>query len=234
MIYLVEYGIVHGDLACRNVLVFRFNHSEPQENLVKLTDFGLTRASSLYSVVGSTASTTLAVVPLRYAAPEILQSSGLSNYSEKSDVYTMGVLMWEACSQGQLPYVSIEDENEVRRRKLAGEILSKPDNCNDALWNIIVRCWNQRPEARPTFKMLKQLLMKHNTYTTNIPFNEIHSTTMIGCDFCNKNLPELHELIHNQVSSIDITYTNIPIFKNRLLLNLIFLDGNLVKMEYSI
>ena len=158
MIYLANYGIVHGDLACRNVLVFRFNHWKPGGNLVKLTDFGLTRASSLYSVIGSTASTTLAVIPLRYAAPEILQSAGLTNYSEKSDVYSMGVLMWEACSQGQLPYAHIEDENEVRRCKLKGEILSKPDHCDEALWDIIIRCWHQQVEGRATFKMIKQSL----------------------------------------------------------------------------
>ncbi|CAF1003096.1 unnamed protein product [Adineta steineri] len=160
MTYLAEYDIVHGDLACRNVLVFRFNNSDATQNLVKLTDFGLTRASTLYTVVGSTASTTMAVVPIRYAAPEILQRGDTSKYSEKSDVYSMGVLMFEACSQGQLPYESIEDENEVRRRKINGEILSQPENCDDALWNIIVGCWHQDPEARPTFKKLKELLLE--------------------------------------------------------------------------
>ncbi|CAF4323280.1 unnamed protein product, partial [Adineta steineri] len=158
MTYLAEYDIVHGDLACRNVLVFRFNNSDATQNLVKLTDFGLTRASTLYTVVGSTASTTMAVVPIRYAAPEILQRGDPSKYSEKSDVYSMGVLMFEACSQGQLPYELIEDENEVRKRKINGEILSQPENCDEALWNIIVSCWHQDPEARPTFKKLKELL----------------------------------------------------------------------------
>ncbi|CAF4640193.1 unnamed protein product [Rotaria sp. Silwood2] len=166
MAYLAEYGIVHGDLACRNVLVFRFNDADPQQNLVKLTDFGLTRASTLYSVVGSTAATTLVVIPLRYAAPELLQSAGLSNYSEKSDVYSMGILMWEACSQGQLPYASIEDDNEVHRRKLKGEILSQPENCDEALWNIIVRCWHQKSEDRPTFKALKQSLLESQVRST--------------------------------------------------------------------
>ncbi|CAF2265566.1 unnamed protein product [Rotaria magnacalcarata] len=160
MVYLAHYGIVHGDLACRNVLVFRLHNCNPQENLVKLTDFGLTRASTLYSVVGSTASTTLVVVPLRYAAPEILQSSGLSNYSEKSDVYSMGILMWEACSQGQLPYGSIDDDNEVRRLKIKGEILGQPEKCDEKLWNIIVQCWHQQPDVRPTFKMLKESLLE--------------------------------------------------------------------------
>jgi serine/threonine protein kinase len=160
MICLANNGIVHGDLACRNVLVFRFNSSEPQENLVKLTDFGLTRASTLFSVVGSTAATTLIIIPLRYAAPEVLQNAIPSNYSEKSDVYSMGVLMWEAFSPGQLPYGSIDDDNEVRRRKLNGEILSRPDNCDEALWNIIVRCWHQQSQVRPTFKMLQQSLLE--------------------------------------------------------------------------
>ncbi|CAM4954870.1 unnamed protein product [Rotaria socialis] len=158
MVYLANYGIVHGDLACRNVLVFRLHNSNPQENLVKLTDFGLTRASTLYSVVGSTASTTLVVVPLRYAAPEILLSAGLSNYSEKSDVYSMGILMWEACSQGQLPYGSIEDDSEVCRFKIKGGILSQPENCDEKLWNIMVQCWHQQSGARSTFKMLKESL----------------------------------------------------------------------------
>ncbi|CAF3369112.1 unnamed protein product [Rotaria socialis] len=158
MVYLANYGIVHGDLACRNVLVFRLHNSNPQENLVKLTDFGLTRASTLYSVVGSTTSTTLAVVPLRYAAPEILLSAGLSNYSEKSDVYSMGILMWEACSQGQLPYGSIEDDSEVCRFKIKGGILSQPENCDEKLWNIMVQCWHQQSGARSTFKMLKESL----------------------------------------------------------------------------
>ncbi|CAF2033489.1 unnamed protein product [Rotaria magnacalcarata] len=160
MVYLVNYGIVHGDLACRNALVFRFHNSNPQENLVKLTDFGLIRPSTLYLVVGSTASTANLLVLVRYAAPEILPIEGFSNYSKKSDVHSMGILMCEACSQGQLPYASIEDDNEVRRLKLNGDIFRRPENCDEKLWTIIVQCWHQRPEVRPTFKMLKQSLLE--------------------------------------------------------------------------
>ena len=55
MICLADNGIVHGDLACRNVLVFQSDSTEPKKNLVKLTDFGLTRESTLYSIVDSSA-----------------------------------------------------------------------------------------------------------------------------------------------------------------------------------
>lgn len=107
MICLADNGIVHGDLACRNVLVFRSNAMEPKENLVKLTDFGLARGNTIYSVDDNIVSSTAIVVPIRYAAPEILKKMDTRNYSEKSDVYSMGVLMWEAFSLETMPYSSI-------------------------------------------------------------------------------------------------------------------------------
>ncbi|CAF4540031.1 unnamed protein product [Rotaria socialis] len=206
MVYLANYGIVHGDLACRNVLVFRLHNSNPQENLVKLTDFGLTRASTLYSVVGSTASTTLVVVPLRYAAPEILLSAGLSNYSEKSDVYSMGILMWEACSQGQLPYGSIDDDNEVRRLKIKGEILSQPENCDEKLWNIIVQCWHQQPDIRPTFKMLKESLLELH------PRSIISSNSIKNKSAENETETSVQSTTHSLVQSNTDTIVNDPLF----------------------
>ncbi len=70
MIFLADNGIVHGDLACRNVLVFRSNAMEPKENSVTLTDFGLTRGNTIYSVDDNITSSTTIVIPIRYAAPE--------------------------------------------------------------------------------------------------------------------------------------------------------------------
>ena len=150
MVCLADNHIVHGDLACRNVLVYELDDREPSRNLVKLTDFGLTRVS--------TVTTTSTVIPIRYAAPELI--GGQPVYSEKSDVYSMGVLMWETLSRDHFPFLAIADDEEVRRRKLQGEILDKPDNCDQALWAIITQCWQQRPHDRPTFKILKESLLK--------------------------------------------------------------------------
>jgi len=50
--------IVHGDLACRNVLIFRYDPNDAKRNMVKLTDFGLSRFSSIYSSVLAAISTT--------------------------------------------------------------------------------------------------------------------------------------------------------------------------------
>ncbi|CAF2993638.1 unnamed protein product [Rotaria sp. Silwood2] len=163
MICLVYNGITHGDLACRNVLAFRLNSTEPKENLVKLTDFGLTRGSTVYSMTDNPSLSTMTIIPVRYAAPEILKNPDRISYSGKSDVYSMGVLMWEACSNGQLPYSSLHSDDDVRQRKLNDDRLLQPTSCSDHLWSIINECWQQESLKRPTFEVLKESLLMLET-----------------------------------------------------------------------
>jgi serine/threonine protein kinase len=172
MICLADNEIVHGDLACRNVLVFSSNSVEPKANLVKLTDFGLTRESKLYSVVDSPGLTTMTIIPVRYVAPEILQNPNKFSYTEKSDIYSMGVLMWEACTYGQLPYSTLETDEAVRKRKLNDERLPQPSLCSHQLWTIMNECWQQEPLNRPTFKILKESLSTVET-KSNFEYVEI-------------------------------------------------------------
>ena len=72
MSYLALNNIVHGDLACRNVLVFRFDEKDQRNIVVKVTDFGLSRYSKIYSQTTSVGRTTLNIIPKRYCAPELL------------------------------------------------------------------------------------------------------------------------------------------------------------------
>ena len=173
MIYLTDNGIIHGNLACRNVLVFHLNVTEPKKNLVKLTDFGLTCGSAIFSTVASPSMTTMTTIPTRYVAPEILRNLVKSSYSEKSDVYSMGVLMWEACSYGQLPYSSLHDDSAVRKRKLNDERLPQPSNCGHQLWMIINECWHLESQNRPTFKIFKKSL-SNSKITTIKRYIKIH------------------------------------------------------------
>ncbi|CAM4777575.1 unnamed protein product [Rotaria magnacalcarata] len=159
MICLVSNHVVHGDLACRNVLVFRFDENQPENNIVKIIDFGLSRHSQLYAMTSSTARTTLNLVPIRYAAPEVLLSNDTSDfYTEKSDVYSMGVLMWEAYSRGALPWANIANDDDVIRRVTNGHFLPQPSNCSQPFWSIVAKTWSTSPNTRPTFRELKHLL----------------------------------------------------------------------------
>lgn len=145
MIYLSQNNVVHGDLGCRNVLVIRSNPHLPKENCVKLIDFGLTRNVSKSSSSNNE-------IPVRFVPKEILQSNGRTGYSIQSDVYTFGVFMHESCSFGKMPYADINDDKEVWRQKLNGKRLSQPAECDPNLWKLMVLCWHDRPEKRPSFQ----------------------------------------------------------------------------------
>lgn len=161
MMFLAYNHIVHGDLACRNVLIFHFDENQPERNVIKITDFGLSRHSQLYSRTPGavSATTTLNIVPIRYAAPEVLLPNATADvYTEKSDIYSMGVLMWEAYSRGSIPWEDIEDDKHVVERVQRGDLLPKPSNCSQSIWSIITKLWSKAPIDRPTFNELKYLL----------------------------------------------------------------------------
>ena len=69
--HLSSLGIVHRDLACRNILV-------DCGKLLKVSDFGLSREIEDYYTASS-----LTKLPIRWMAPESITHQ---KYSEKSDV----------------------------------------------------------------------------------------------------------------------------------------------------
>jgi serine/threonine protein kinase len=153
MNYVASKKIIHGDLGCRNVLVFRVDPSEPKNNLVKITDFGLARW-----IDQPPTKEDPTIIPIRYCAPEILEHNRHSNYSEKSDVYSMGVLIWEALSNSEMPYSSVEKDEDVKQMKLRNKRLPKPPVCDRQLWKLMKECWHNDPQNRPNFEYMKNIL----------------------------------------------------------------------------
>ena len=156
MSYLAHKSVVHGDLGCRNILVYQIDNRNISKTLVKITDFGLARSKTNPSLKPINDS----IVPIRYCAPEILENNIHANYTEKSDVYSMGVFMWEALSKGEVPYSSIEKDDVVRQEKLRGTQLKQPTGCNRLLWELIESCWPRNPNERKTFEELKYRLSR--------------------------------------------------------------------------
>ncbi|CAF1357470.1 unnamed protein product, partial [Didymodactylos carnosus] len=173
MSFLTHNHIIHGDLACRNILVFRFDEMDSKYNLVKLTDFGLSRSSSIYNAVACGSSTVMTIVPVRYAAPEILSEKRPEAYTEKSDIYSMGVLMWEAFSKGLVPWNEIEKDEDVAIKIINGERLKRPLVCNDENWSIIMKCLSKLSKDRPNFIDLKRSLTELQFQFLNIKKSSI-------------------------------------------------------------
>ncbi|KAF7260764.1 hypothetical protein EG68_05041 [Paragonimus skrjabini miyazakii] len=143
MSYLEMRGIIHRDLAARNVLVQR-------RDLVQITDFGLAKMLERpdeHSVVVRAGR-----VPIRWLAIETLQDS---IYSHKTDVWTYGVTLWEIFTYGRRPYEDVETK-EIKDHVMKGGRLTQPEICTLDVYMVMVKCWMEDYESRPTFAELKR------------------------------------------------------------------------------
>eukprot|EP00386_Alphamonas_edax_P008932 GDKI01029284.1.p1 GENE.GDKI01029284.1~~GDKI01029284.1.p1 ORF type:complete len:310 (-),score=71.81 GDKI01029284.1:1073-2002(-) len=144
-------GIVHRDLAARNVLVFGFDQNDALKTKVKVTDFGL--AENVYGRGYGTVQG--GGMPFRWLAPEALKKR---RFSEKSDVWALGVLAWELLTDGDEPYFNLHSDQQVCDFVTGGGRLPRPAGCAEALWSMVERCFAQEPNDRPTFSELAALL----------------------------------------------------------------------------
>jgi serine/threonine protein kinase len=146
MNHLVSLGIVHRDLACRNLLV-----ADPP--CVKIADFGLSRNVQMLTYYRTT--TDESVLPVRWLAPENI-SSGV--FSHEGDVYAFGVTMWEMFSYGQLPYPN-KNNQEVSELICDGVVNEAPADCPEHIYELMQQCWVAQ-DQRPTFVQLEATLSR--------------------------------------------------------------------------
>ncbi|XP_076461007.1 uncharacterized protein LOC143293708 [Babylonia areolata] len=156
---LVEYGLqvadglsflnakdlVHRDLATRNCWV-------DTELVVKIADAAF--AWDFYEEEYVYDSARERYMPLRWMAPESL-SEGY--YDMRTDVWSLGVLLWELLTRGHLPFHEMEDA-KVKDYVLEGYLLGKPDQCSDKLYELMKECWSPENEHRPGITSVVRLL----------------------------------------------------------------------------
>lgn len=144
MAYLNSAKVVHRDLAARNVLL--------DENLTcKVTNFGLTRdirGKDLYK------KTPGGRLPVKWTAIESLLH-GL--YTSKSDVWSFGVVLFEIVTIGGSPYPVMESLELIDRLE-SGYRMEKPHHIADELYSIMLSCWIEDPNMRPSFAQLHTTL----------------------------------------------------------------------------
>eukprot|EP00058_Branchiostoma_floridae_P018277 XP_002603766.1 hypothetical protein BRAFLDRAFT_86594 [Branchiostoma floridae] len=144
MEYLASKKFVHRDLAARNVLVC-------ENKVVKISDFGLTRdiyENSEYRKL------TGGKLPVRWMSPEAIFDQV---YTTQSDVWSFGVVLWEIVTLGGSPYPGLSGKELFRYLK-AGYRMEKPENCRQEIYDIMLDCWQDKPQRRPTFTDIRERL----------------------------------------------------------------------------
>ena len=175
MLQLVEHKIVHRDLALRNLLAFAFDPEDSSKVTVKLTDYGL---SATGTYVQKSTSSVGDGLPFRWMSPEAIMKH---RWSEKSDVWSFAVTVWEMFTHSQIPYTFIANDSDVAQRVVEGTRLERPlepTECPESVFEILQRCWAARAADRPDFAVLKRLMLE-----------EVKKATEGECCICMQKLP---------------------------------------------
>nr|XP_019961271.1 PREDICTED: activated CDC42 kinase 1 isoform X3 [Paralichthys olivaceus] len=148
MAYLEQRRFIHRDLAARNILL-------ASAQRVKIGDFGLMRAlpnNHEHYVMQEHRK-----VPFAWCAPESLKTR---TFSHATDTWMFGVTLWEMFTHGQEPWLGLNGSQILHKIDKECERLPKPEDCPQDIYNVMLQCWAQKPDDRPTFVALREFLLE--------------------------------------------------------------------------
>ncbi|XP_048383444.1 tyrosine-protein kinase SYK isoform X2 [Stegostoma tigrinum] len=148
MKYLEEKNYVHRDLAARNVLLVT-------QHYAKISDFGLSKAINSEENYYKAKST--GKWPIKWYAPE---SINFFKFSSKSDVWSFGVMMWEAFSYGLKPYKGMKGQEVVQMIE-SNKRLDAPIRCPIEMHELMRECWTYKASDRPGFVTVEHRLREY-------------------------------------------------------------------------
>ncbi|VDI63435.1 Hypothetical predicted protein [Mytilus galloprovincialis] len=144
MDYLASNGIVHRRLAARNILLNFL--LEP-----KITGFGPDPDADKDN------DDTGERIPVKWMAPECMSST--KKATEKSDVWSYGIVLWEIFSMGETPYPDVKGPRLPDWLRQNNR-MAKPEYCDDQFYKMMKKCWQYEPNKRPNFKKLNTDIAK--------------------------------------------------------------------------
>jgi len=151
IMHLHSKKIVHGDIAARNVLI------DGRSNRCVVCDFGLSHTGDK-DVANST-------LPLRWIPPETFTNQSLSI---ESDIWMLGVCLWEVWANGQLPYANMKNSEVLNTLATLDSEDSSPITLQvETGWppcahNALSECLHVKPENRGSAEFcFKQFNIEH-------------------------------------------------------------------------
>ncbi|POG58785.1 kinase-like domain-containing protein [Rhizophagus irregularis DAOM 181602=DAOM 197198] len=133
-------NLIHRDLHSGNILYSQFNDDW------YISDLGFCGPADKpsMSIYGN----------LPYIAPEIINGK---EYTFKSDIYSIGMLMWEI-SSGQPPFNNHEHDYDLALKIINGMRPKMRSEIPLKYKNLMEQCWDANPSERPdTYTLLKEI-----------------------------------------------------------------------------
>ncbi|XP_003746387.2 tyrosine-protein kinase RYK-like [Galendromus occidentalis] len=155
LMFLHRRFFLHKDIATRNCMVDERLH-------VKLTDNALARdffSEDYHWMDDSNRDQEQEKRPVKWLALESLQKR---EFTPASDLWMLGVTLWELLTLGQPPFPEVDPRKMVTYLQ-SGYRLPQPTNCPDELYDVMFRCWSMCPGERLTLpQMLRALANFYN------------------------------------------------------------------------
>ncbi|CAE6441514.1 unnamed protein product [Rhizoctonia solani] len=140
--WLHNAKIVHGDLMGENILISK-------DHTPKIANFGCSTIQ-LWTAGDSEKRS----MGIRWKAPELLEDK--TGVTMATDVYALGMIVLETLT-GARPYNEVTKNKDILHNIINGIHPSRPGvdlpvaNARaDAVWSLLVRCWEYNPQARPS------------------------------------------------------------------------------------
>ena len=144
--FISKARVVHMDLAARNVLL-------GQANEVKIADFGMTR------LMDEGSDKVKLDAPIRCAIKWTAMEAMMENlFSEASDCWSLGIVFWEICTMGAMPYAQVSNM-DMLYFLIGGDRVMVPLDCPDDFRAIMCKCWEEAPADRWRFTELTAALI---------------------------------------------------------------------------
>ncbi|GES81738.1 kinase-like domain-containing protein [Rhizophagus clarus] len=172
---------IHRDLHSGNILSSLLNGKRYQW---QIGDLGLSQP------INSTSSNNEIYGVIPYIAPEIFKGSV---FSKNSDVYCIGMIMWELTT-GRKPFDNVEHDINLVYKILDGERPEITEDTPECYANLMKSCWNSDPKKRPTIIEIRKTIGKWFFTNKNIePFNqaELKRKELISLDKLGPNFARI-------------------------------------------